>query len=237
MRILDTCKDVIRPFVFKYPWSTRVSGKKSFGLNLLDLKLSEWLDYRNGYYVELGANDGNSQSNTKLLELFRDWNGILIEPSPRKFIELTKNRSKRNAFFNCACVSFEYPDSSIDLLYSNLMTVALSGKSDIKDRLAHAQSGKPLLKKEDNYRFTANARTLQSLLDEAGAPASIDLLSLDVEGSELEVLNGVDFSRNHFKYVLVETRSIEEMTKFLESHKYACVAKLSHHDYLFKFSG
>ncbi len=235
MRILERCKKVIGPLAFKYSWSTRLIGKKSFGLNFLDLKVSEWIDFKNGYYVELGANDGNSQSNTKLLELFRGWSGILIEPSPNKFIELTKNRSKRNVFFNCACVSFEYPNSTIDLLYSNLMTVTLSGWSDIKDRHAHALSGKPLLRREDNYRFTASARTLQNLLDEAGAPTSIDLLSLDVEGSELEVLKGIDFAKNHFKFLLVETRSIEEMTKFLESRNYICIAKLSHHDYLFRY--
>jgi FkbM family methyltransferase len=212
-----------------------MAGKKSFGLNSLDLKLLEWIDYRNGFFVELGANDGNSQSNTKHFELFKGWKGILIEPTPSKFVELTRNRNKKNSFFNCACVSFDYPNSSIELVYSNLMTITLSGVSDIKDRFAHAVSGKSNLGREENYRFTVKAQTLQSVLEEAGAPSSIDLLSLDVEGSELEVLGGVDFSRNHFKFILVETRSIEQMTEFLESHNYAQVAKLSHHDYLFKF--
>ena len=42
------------------------------------------------FYIEIGANDGVSQSNTKYLELFYDWRGILIEPIPSVFKKLQK---------------------------------------------------------------------------------------------------------------------------------------------------
>ena len=52
-------------------------------------------------------------------------------------------------------------------------------------------------------------------LIEVEAPKLIDFLSLDVEGSELEVLNGIDFTVYNFKFILVESRDDDEMIKYL----------------------
>ena len=47
-------------------------------------------------------------------------------------------------------------------------------------------------------------RTLDSILEEAEAPAPIDLLSIDVEGHETEVLRGFDFGRWQPLLILIE---------------------------------
>jgi len=65
-------------------------GKKYFGLNQIDRELASILNFDDGFYVEIGANDGNTQSNTKHFELFRNWRGILIEPVPKTFKKLKK---------------------------------------------------------------------------------------------------------------------------------------------------
>ena len=223
----------LRPLLFSRALGARLLRKKFFGLNKLDQKLLQWVDYKNGFFIELGANDGFSQSNTKHLELFNGWQGILIEPTPSKFQELKRNRKKRNYFFNCACVSFEYPEPTIDLIYSDLMTVALQGENDLANRENHAKNGQIFLGDEVTYRFTSQARTLQSILDEVNRPDLIDLLSLDVEGSELEVLKGIDFEKTKLRYILIETRSFSMISKFLESKNMQLEAQLSIHDYLF----
>ena len=56
---------------------------------------------------------------------------------------------------------------------------------------------------------------MTSLLEEAGAPELIDFLSLDVEGNELNVLKGLDFSRYGFKYLLIEARNPQDVADFL----------------------
>ena len=58
----------------------------SFSLNQLDKKLEKFVNYNDGFYVELGANDGVSQSNSLYFETKRNWSGILIEPSPHNFL-------------------------------------------------------------------------------------------------------------------------------------------------------
>lgn len=50
---------------------------------------------KDGFYVDIGANDGVSFSNTYIFEQF-GWNGICVEPLPDIFSKLRQNRK-------CAC--------------------------------------------------------------------------------------------------------------------------------------
>lgn len=54
--------------------------------------LSETSFKRNGYFVEFGATDGITLSNTYLLEKNFDWRGIVAEPLKSKYDILIKNR-------------------------------------------------------------------------------------------------------------------------------------------------
>ena len=63
--------------------------------------------------------------------------------------------------------------------------------------------------------FWVNTKTLNDIFNEVQAPKLIDFLSLDVEGSELEVLNGIDFTIYNFKFILVESRDDDEIIKYL----------------------
>jgi FkbM family methyltransferase len=209
-------------------------GRFYWGLDSLDKKVIQKLGIGPGYYVELGAADGISQSNTKHLEVWRRWSGILIEPSPINFGKLIEVRSKSNLFVNAGCVSFGFPQPTITLTYSNLMTIPLEGNSDIPNSRAHAKSGQKFLRgNETVHEFEVEAKTLNSILDEAKAPNVIDFMSLDVEGSEMEVLQGVDHTKYRFKWVLIESRSPESLTEYMKSVGYELDSKLTALDYLF----
>jgi FkbM family methyltransferase len=152
-----------------------------------------YLNYSDGFYVELGANDGISQSNTLYLEKNLNWRGVLVEPNNENYLKCIENRSKLNAIFHNACVGFEYKNASVNFLYADLMSVSLDLESDISDPYVHQKIGLNFLPDNtSDLRFVAPAATLNKLLIKANAPSLIDLLVLDVEGAEIEVLKGID---------------------------------------------
>ena len=208
--------------------------KKYFGLNNLDEKLEKYLNYDDGFFVELGANDGVTQSNSLYFEKYRGWRGLLVEPAPQNYLKCIQNRSEKSSIFCAACVSFDYAQEFVRIAYSNLMSAPIGLHSDIENPRAHAQSGKQFLgDRELVFEFGAVARTLNSLLVEAQAPAHIDFLSLDVEGAELEVLKGIDHQSFRFKYMLIECRDLPRLSAYLEQQGYRFLEKLSEHDCLF----
>ncbi len=85
----------------------------SRGLNQIDLRLIKEMGFmENGFFVELGANNGVDQSNTYLLQKNYGWTGLLIEPSPVKYLECLVNRDFANvpAMRCAACVPFTFKE-------------------------------------------------------------------------------------------------------------------------------
>ena len=66
-------------------YELKIKNKKYYGQNKMDKKLLKYLNYNNGFFIELGANDGLRQSNTYYLEKNLGWRGILIEPEKKNF--------------------------------------------------------------------------------------------------------------------------------------------------------
>lgn len=153
----------------------------------LDLKLIEALKpKRNGYFVELGANDGIRKSNTFNLQRHFRWTGLLIEPSPRRFLECVKNRAFANPpKVRCAaCVPFHLNQKFVEIEDSDLMSVAKGLDVNDQQAVSHANEGRRFLADPAlRHSYGALARTLPLLLVEVEAPASFDLLSLDVAGN------------------------------------------------------
>ncbi|WP_440937268.1 FkbM family methyltransferase [Candidatus Pelagibacter sp.] len=220
-------------FNFKIPSFLKKKLKKNFGKNNLDLKLEKYLNFFDGFYVELGAHDGITQSNTYYYEKNKNWKGILIEPTPKLFKECKHNRSQRNLFFCNACVSFNFTKKNVELIYSNLKTTSIdqTSKSFREDHLSTPE----LNFFEKQTTFLAEARTLDSILYEANAPKKINFLSLDVEGAEFEVLNGINFNNFSFQYLIVETHKFEKLNEFLKQKNYIFIEKFNFNDYLFKY--
>lgn len=111
--------------------------KKYNSLNDLDKKIEKYVNYNNGFFVELGANNGVIQSNTLYFERFRGWKGVLIEPIPHNYLKCIKNRSIKNKIFCNACVSFSYKNEFVKISYADLMSSPLGLESDILNPLKH----------------------------------------------------------------------------------------------------
>ena len=94
--------------------------------------------------------------------------------------------------------------------HAKLRSVSSSLESDLESVDEFTAEGRSFLgPSQGNISFGAQAKPLSRILDEAGSPKSIDFLSLDVEGAELEVLKGIDFDKYCIRYMLVECRDLE----------------------------
>tara|TARA_Y100001968_G_scaffold190418_2_gene174448 strand:- start:1342 stop:2085 length:744 start_codon:yes stop_codon:yes gene_type:complete len=203
-------------------------------LNNLDIKLSNYLPEilnKDTFYVEVGANDGINQSNTFFLEKKYKAKGLLIEPCQSLFQKCIVNRSSENIFENCALVDSDYQYDHIELIYANLMSISPSTSSlDINN---HLQSSR--VHEKISYKLYSKAKTLSEVLLDNNIK-EIDLLSIDVEGSELNLLNGIDFDIYLVKNILIETKDFKSIHSFLQNKNYLLFAQLSYHDYLFKLN-
>jgi len=144
-----------------------------------------------GFFVEVGANHPRLFSQTWLLEQ-NGWRGILIEPQERLCVLLRQER-KNSVVWQAACSSPEKTGESLLHIPGDACGFATLQKNvdDLELHYDHAVKVKVV--------------TLDKILGEAGNPA-IDLLSVDVEGTELDVFLGLDFERHRPKLILLEDK-------------------------------
>jgi FkbM family methyltransferase len=205
-------------------------AEQSFALNELDLKLKPYLNFNGGFFIEAGSHDGISQSNTLYFERFRNWKGILIEPVPEQATKCKENRPSC-IVEDCALVPSDYQKQTIEMYSCGLMSLVKGGQKTTEGDLKNVRLGCQV-QGIDSYPLTVKARTLTSILDQY-AVQEIDLLSLDVEGYELNALRGLDFEKYRPAYLLIAARVSEPIDSYLAPY-FQPIAKLSHHDVLFK---
>lgn len=210
-----------------------------YSLHELDEKLLKYLNYKNGFFIECGANDGVSQSNTLLLEQNLGWTGLLIEPG------LSNYNKCRSARPNCivenyALVSKEYQKDEIEGNFDNCSHNGLMNSINLypdyfdvemifwANKFRHENQSNPT---------KVNCCTLQYLLDKHNI-TKVDFFSLDVEGYEIEVLKGFDFNKIRPRYILIETTSSEYYRDIVETYminkQYRQIDRLSINDALYK---
>jgi len=144
------------------------------------------------YFVEFGATDGITMSNTYIFEKRFGWDGLLIEPARVWKSRLIANRSSDFDFrcvFNATGQKVEFNESE-NAVYSTIQNFS---KID-----THAQE------RITGGKYIVDTVTLNDVLENHNAPKIIDYLSIDTEGSEFTILNSVDFNTWSFKVITVE---------------------------------
>ena len=138
---------------------------------------------REGFFVEFGATNGLVNSNTWLLETGYGWSGILAEPNPVWHDAL---RANRRCAIDTRCV---YATTGDTLTFMAADDPELSGLSVEADHDHNAA------RRAEGAAFDVQTVSLNDLLDAHKAPPVIDYMSVDTEGSELEILRAFDFER------------------------------------------
>lgn len=127
--------------------------------------------FRPGFFIEIGANDGHTLSNTYYLEKHFDWKGILIEPNPKYWTSLSARKAQvcRKAVASEAGRE-EFHDAG---LYGGISATISDAHSDIVKSAGIIE---------------VETDTLPNILKELGAPKRIDFVSIDVEGGEVAIV-------------------------------------------------
>lgn len=171
----------------------------------------ELAEKRDGFFVEFGSTNGLKNSNSWLLEKKFGWNGILAEPNPIWHSDLAANRC---ASIEHKCVSSR-SGATVTFITTDESDPELSSIADFSqgDHFSGIRSrGQPI---------QVETISLDDLLDTYGAPPVVDYLSIDTEGSELDILSAYSFNRD-FQLISVENNPKTEaaIQKLLEGKGY-----------------
>ena len=164
-----------------------------------------------GYFVEFGAADGIRFSNTYLLEKQFGWTGVLAEPAKVWSQALRTNRS---CHIDSRCV---WSESGKHMSFLEAPEAELSTLEEFKSVDGHSDT------RESGRVYSVETISLEDLLDHYSAPKVIDYLSIDTEGSELPILESLDFNKYQFKVITCEhnlTPAREDIRQLLESRGY-----------------
>lgn len=185
---------------------------KSYSQFKQDLWVLQNTGYKkNGFYLEIGVHDGKEGSNTYLLDTKYKWKGLCIDI-------LLDNMEERSCMQHKGLVSNKIEE--VDFVFAE-------GLSGI-DGLNLKWNNTPLVKNGKKQKF--KTEITQTVLDKYNVPSFVDYLSLDVEGSELLVLEGINHKKHVFGIISIEHNNMDKMRNdiymFLTEKGYMRVATL-----------
>lgn len=159
-----------------------LTSRSMFGQDAMLLKCFEFK--RNGYYVDIGSGEGDKNNHTYLMDVHFDWKGLCVDPYPL-------NMKDRKCKIHKGIVY--HSTTEVEFVCAGLQSGIRKYGED----------------REGEVVFRRASRT-EDVLKDANVPSYVDLLCVSVEGAELSVLRGVDFSARRFETVMVHTGNREE---------------------------
>ncbi len=193
--------------------------QKSYAQEGEDLILGRYFEYAPpGFYVDVGAHDPRRFSNTYLLQR-RGWRGINIDATPGSMRRFRVARP-RDINLECAvgaapgtATLFQFNEPALNTLDATLVPL-------------YESHGYRVVAKQD-----IRVRPLADILAEHAPPGQgIQLMSVDVEGFDLQVLQSNDWVR--FRPTVLVVESLKEapqhgaaLSEFLETRGYSPFAQ------------
>ena len=161
--------------------------KSQMGQDLLALMVSGFK--REGFFLEIGATDGISLSNSLILERKFGWKGIVVEPSTRFSATIAENRKCK---IDSRAV---WRESGQRIPFIEVPDTGLSTLASFADSGGRIREG-------ESYLVETVSPT--DLLDAHNSPRRIDFVSIDTEGSELEIIREFPFDKYKVSVMCVE---------------------------------
>lgn len=163
-----------------------------------------------GYFIDCGAGDPFNGSNTYTLEKFFDWSGVAID------INMGNNRFWLNG-----------KDEPKPTRSCSVVRALLSHEAGLWENIVPGGGTTGVLNDSSNKYIKGNidkngaflmpTHTLTQVLDAINAPLDIDFFSLDVEGHELNVLQGLDTTKYTINTLCIEYHRVHQHNPALET--------------------
>lgn len=178
------------------------------GQNWEDVRLRRiFADQPSGFYIDVGAGHPSFHSFSYFLYK-QGWRGVSVEPLPSFFALLEEERPSD---INLQAVLGQNGDGGVVFFEVPEMRGSSTMRADVASELV--EQGLSVIEHE------IPLLTLQAIC-ERYAPATIDLLKVDVEGAEADVLMGGDWQRHRPRLVVVEANATESWEPLLLGSEY-----------------
>lgn len=155
-----------------------------------------------GTFLEIGCWNGELISQTSYLEKVKGWKGLCVDPFPVEF----DNRAAMVC--NKAVSKDGQPRQFIKVSVDRRYGGDVSYFSGFKETL---QAHWPLISEHCDYEeITVETVIVDELYSQYQLPKYIEFLSVDTEGSELEIFKAIDFSRHSYGLIVFEHNKDEQ---------------------------
>ena len=184
---------------------------KSYGDYETDLAIQKY--FEPGYIgtcIDIGAGVGTERSNTYYFEKNR-WVCLCIEPNPNLYRHM---RMYRRLALNLACSNYDKKSAPFQVYVVNQDNQEAISSLVVDQRLVESHKG--IIDK--TYEIQVEVKKLDTILSKINIE-KIDFISIDTEGTELDVLQGFDIARWKPKLLVIEnnfndTKLKEYLSKF-----------------------
>jgi len=186
--------------------NTADKSYSQFGEDIIIREYFKNIGIDKGVFIEAGAYDPFNLSQTCLLEN-SGWSGILVEPMPEAAQRCRENRPNSNVF-ECALGSVSSDDKVAMVIPDADSQATLDVESEIEGRTIQVEIKK-----------------LDDILDQAGI-TKVNFFALDVEGFEIDAMQGFDFEKHDPDLILIEDH-VHDLTRdcYLKRKGYRCVKR------------
>jgi len=220
-------------FTFSNPYQYAYQNGKT-DKNYKDI--SNFIDFDNGTYFEIGALDGFFHSPSYSLSAKKNWKGMMVDGN-KELLHLVNLYRPKDEVVHAACSSKENSLKADNCSFLNLHhsgEIYLSyDQIDTYSKNMLDKFGDVIVRNEIPLTTVTDLINTSKIIKNC----TLDLMVIDVEGHEMDVLSGYDFDKINTSYFLIESRTSEEqriINSFLSTHNYKYVGQTSSTDFMYK---
>lgn len=179
--------------------------------------------FKNPTYLDIGANDPIILNNTYLFYK-KGFSGVCVEPDPFLYNNLSKIR-KRDTCLNVGIKDSEETDDLLDFYILTSKTLNTFSKTRANEILKYKYYGNQEIKKTVKISMLSINDVIDQYFD-----ISPTFISIDVEGSELNILKTLNLDKYRPKVFCVET--IEYNNDLSLKKNYDLIDFMDRYDYM-----